>query len=97
LSQRGSRRLAGIHHRRATHPEPRKLGFPTRVTWQLGVYRQAVPLHGPRNRQNKYVPPGGYEQPARRFLENFQKLRFFNAIVMATHIHIINHTIMHKN
>jgi len=51
-NQSDSRRLAGIHHRRATQLEPRKLGFPTRIAWWLGVYRQAVPHQEPRNGKN---------------------------------------------
>jgi len=52
LTQCDSRRLAGIHHHQATQLEPRKLGFPTRVAWRLGVHRQAVSLQKPRNGKN---------------------------------------------
>ena len=30
---------------------------------------------GTQNKLTLHVPPGGYEQPAKQFLENFQKLR----------------------
>ena len=51
---------------------------------------------GTQNKLTLHVPPGGYEQPARRFLENFQKLRILMQQLRTMNIHTFNHTIMHK-
>jgi len=72
--------------------------------WVTGLWRLAVQgftgrrfLREPRNTLNWHVPLGGYEQPARWFLEKFQKCRFqCNFNKNHTYTFYI-HTITHKN
>jgi len=49
-----------------------------------------------QNKLTLHVSPGGYEQPVKRFLENFQKLRISMQQLRSMNIHTFNHTIMHK-
>jgi len=56
-------------YRRTHHPETQKWVKTLCVAWQPRMCRQAVPPHEPQNHVNEHVPPGGYKQPARRFLE----------------------------
>jgi len=70
----GSRCLAGVHHRQAVHHKTQKLGCRFVVPAVQGFNARRF-LRETRNILNVHVPPGGYEQPARRFLEKIPEIQ----------------------
>jgi len=47
------------------------------VTWQYRVSPPGGSFRNPKKHSHRYAPPGGYIEPARRFLEIFQKQEFY--------------------
>jgi len=68
-------RLTKIHHRQAVQQRTQKQGYRFVSPGGQGFIARRF-LQEPRKHSHGHAPPGGYVEPARQFLEIFQKFKF---------------------